>query len=307
MTEGYRRVLAASLAKRWIVMVAFAIVASACFFLLQVAEVRAGPGRGPRRYPRRLRRPRGATLEYSDKYARQLEGIYGGTRMSSATSSSPGNPTVNQGISFVGPDRLEGRTRNSLAVVRNCSRGSCRHSRRAGFPVTPPSLGQSPRERPINFVIVTSASYAELRNDREDPRRSGEEPGHHQRRHRPQAQQAGAFGEAQPRDLPTSACRSIRHQSRRTLETMLGGRQVTRFKRDGEQYDVIVQVGRPIARGRTTSATSTCAARTTPADPARQPDRRRRNRGAARTQPLRPAPRGGDHRQPGPGCRWARR
>jgi len=28
----------------------------------------------------------------------------------------------------------------------------------------------------------------------------------------------------------------------RTLETMLGGRQVTRFKREGEQYDVIVQV-----------------------------------------------------------------
>ena len=28
----------------------------------------------------------------------------------------------------------------------------------------------------------------------------------------------------------------------RTLETMLGGRQVTRFKKDGEQYDVIVQV-----------------------------------------------------------------
>ena len=29
----------------------------------------------------------------------------------------------------------------------------------------------------------------------------------------------------------------------RTLETMLGGRQVTRFKREGEQYDVIVQIG----------------------------------------------------------------
>ena len=28
----------------------------------------------------------------------------------------------------------------------------------------------------------------------------------------------------------------------RTLESMLGGRQVTRFKRDGEQYDVMVQV-----------------------------------------------------------------
>jgi multidrug efflux pump len=29
----------------------------------------------------------------------------------------------------------------------------------------------------------------------------------------------------------------------RTLETMLGGRKVTRYKQDGEQYDVIVQVG----------------------------------------------------------------
>jgi multidrug efflux pump len=28
----------------------------------------------------------------------------------------------------------------------------------------------------------------------------------------------------------------------RTLETMLGGRQVTRFKQEGKQYDVIVQV-----------------------------------------------------------------
>jgi len=33
----------------------------------------------------------------------------------------------------------------------------------------------------------------------------------------------------------------------RTLETLLGGRQVTRFKREGEQYDVIVQVA-PVDR-----------------------------------------------------------
>jgi multidrug efflux pump len=33
----------------------------------------------------------------------------------------------------------------------------------------------------------------------------------------------------------------------RTLETMLGGRQVTRFKKDGEQYDVLVQVA-PVDR-----------------------------------------------------------
>ncbi len=31
----------------------------------------------------------------------------------------------------------------------------------------------------------------------------------------------------------------------RTLETLLGGRQVTRFKREGEQYDVIVKSRMP--------------------------------------------------------------
>jgi len=35
----------------------------------------------------------------------------------------------------------------------------------------------------------------------------------------------------------------------RTVETMLGGRTVTRYKRDGEQYDVVVQT---VSSNRTT-------------------------------------------------------
>jgi multidrug efflux pump len=107
--------------------------------------------------------------------------------------------------------------------------------------VLPPSLGQSPRERPVNFVIVTSASYAEL------------------------AQMTGRILDEVAKnpgftnvdtDLklnkPELSVIVNRDKSMdtgvqietvgRTLETMLGGRQVTRFKRDGEQYDVIVQV-----------------------------------------------------------------
>jgi multidrug efflux pump len=33
---------------------------------------------------------------------------------------------------------------------------------RHAFPITPPSLGQGFRERPINFVIITSDSYQNL-------------------------------------------------------------------------------------------------------------------------------------------------
>jgi multidrug efflux pump subunit AcrB len=51
----------------------------------------------------------------------------------------------------------------------------------------------------------------------------------------------------------------------RAIETMLGGRQVTRYKRDAEQYDVIVQTqasGRDHARRHREA--SSCAAATTP-------------------------------------------
>ena len=87
----------------------------------------------------------------------------------------------------------------------------------------------------------------------------------------------------------------------RTLETMLGGRQVTRFKRDGEQYDVIVQVA-PLDR-------------TTPADISEIYVRgrngemvqlanlvdRQGGRRAAVAQPLPPAARGQGHRHAGAG------
>jgi multidrug efflux pump len=49
----------------------------------------------------------------------------------------------------------------------------------------------------------------------------------------------------------------------RAVETMLGGRQVTRYKREGEQYDVVVQTSPGAQRPRTSSASS-CAGAATP-------------------------------------------
>ena len=109
------------------------------------------------------------------------------------------------------------------------------------FPVTPPSLGQSARSQPISFVILTSASYTELAAVAErmldeisanpgfiaaDIDLKLTKPEVSVRVDRDKAADAGVAVET----------------IGRTLETMLGGRQVTRFKRDAEQYDVIVQV-----------------------------------------------------------------
>jgi multidrug efflux pump subunit AcrB len=82
----------------------------------------------------------------------------------------------------------------------------------------------------------------------------------------------------------------------RTLETMLGGRQVTRFKRDGEQYDVIVQVGAGRSHDASDISDIYVRARDGSMDAARESRRRaRKGVGAAVAQPLQPPARGEDH------------
>jgi multidrug efflux pump len=109
------------------------------------------------------------------------------------------------------------------------------------FPSNPASLGQSSRSKPVTFVIQTARPYAELQAMVDaflDKLR--DYPGlvdvdSDLKLNSPQLdisvdrEKAAATGV----DVDTLG---------RTLETMLGGRQVTRFKQDGEQYDVIVKI-----------------------------------------------------------------
>ena len=105
----------------------------------------------------------------------------------------------------------------------------------------PPSLGQSPRSRPVEFVIMSQAPFEVLQRYvdaliAEASKTPGlqnldsdlrlDKPELKVQVNREKISDVGASVEAVGR----------------TLETMLGGRQVTRFKKDGEQYDVIVQV-----------------------------------------------------------------
>jgi len=241
LTNGYRRVLAAALERRWIVMLAFVVVAGASVFLMKTLKSELAPVEDRGIILGVFLGPEGATLDYTDKYARQLEGIYRETRDVERYFVVSGNPTVSQGISFIGLSDWKARARNSLAVVRELFPKFMGIPGVLAFPVTPPSLGQSPRERPISFVVVTSASYAELQTVADkliaevaknpgitnvDTDLKLNKPELSVRLNRDKAADTGV-------EVETVG---------RTLETMLGGRQVTRFKQDGEQYDVIVQV-----------------------------------------------------------------
>jgi len=250
VTEGYRRVLSASLKRRWIVLLAFVLVAGAGVFFLKALKSELAPVEDRGVILGVFLGPEGATLDYTAKYAKQLEGIYSQTRDVERYFVVAGNPTVSQGISFIGLTDWNARERRSPDIARELQPKFFGIPGVLAFPVTPPSLGQNPRERPVNFVVITSASYAELQGITN--RLLGEfakNPGLTNvdtdlKLNKPEL--AVAVDRERAADLGVAI-----ETVGRTLETMLGGRQVTRYKQDGEQYDVIVQVA---ATDRTTPA-----------------------------------------------------
>jgi multidrug efflux pump len=108
------------------------------------------------------------------------------------------------------------------------------------FPVTPPSLGQGFRERSINYVIVSGDSYENMaRAAQAMIAEMQKNPGIVQPDSDLQLNKPEIFidvDRARAADLGVSV-----DTVARTVETMLGGRVVTRYKRDAEQYDVLVQ------------------------------------------------------------------
>jgi len=241
LTRGYRRVLAAALARRWIVMLAFVLVAASSVFLLKALKSELAPIEDRGIIIGAFLGPEGATLDYTDKYGKQLEGIYGNTKDVERYFVVSGNPTVSQGISFIGLTDWKARQRSAADVVKELFPKFMGIPGVLAFPIMPPSLGQSPRERPVNFVVVTSASYQDLQQmTGKILAEVAKNPGITNvdtdlKLNKPE------LSVAVNRDKSSDTGVQIETVGR-TLETMLGGRQVTRFKRDGEQYDVIVQV-----------------------------------------------------------------
>jgi multidrug efflux pump len=151
-----------------------------------------------------------------------------------------GNPTVSQANVFYRAVDWEERKKTTLELAREMQPSFGRLAGVTAFPITPPSLGQGFRERPINFVLTTSESYQNLNAvTRQFMDEIGKNPGFltpdiDLRLNKPELKID--VDRAKASDLGVSV-----EVVARAIETMLGGRQVTRYKRDADQYDVIVQ------------------------------------------------------------------
>ena len=184
--------------------------------------------------------PDGSTLEYTDRYARSLEKFGQAYPEFDRIFANIGNPTVGQGSVVYRAVDWDERKRTTLEIARELGGKFNSLPGVNAFPITPPSLGQGFRERPLNFVIQTSDSYQNLNQlTRQLLDEVAKNPGILSpdvdlRLNKPELRIE--VDRVKAAELGVSI-----EVVARTIETMLGGRVVTRYKRDAEQYDVIVQ------------------------------------------------------------------
>jgi multidrug efflux pump len=152
-----------------------------------------------------------------------------------------GFPTVVDGNAVLRLKSWEERTKKQQQITDELRPKMATIPGAIAFPLNPPSLGQSFRSTPIEFVVMSQVPYAELQRtvDRflDEVRKY---PGIQNlqidlRLNTPEVRVSINRDKLSDMGIGVDTVG-------RTLETMLGGRQVTRFKKDGEQYDVIVQV-----------------------------------------------------------------
>ncbi|MGE0256372.1 MAG: efflux RND transporter permease subunit [Alphaproteobacteria bacterium] len=241
MTRGYKALLTRLLAVRPLVLLVGLAVAGSGYFFFTELKRELAPFEDQGTVVTIFTAPEGSTLEYTDGYARQIESILASVPEMERYFVVIGFPSVSQGVSFSRLAPWGERDRTQQEVVQSIRGQMFAIPGMFAFPVNPPPLGQSPRAKPIELVIQTTQPYQELQAmaDRVVARAS-QYPGLANldtdlRLNKPQLRIDVDRDKAA--DLGVSA-----EVLGRTLETLLGGRQVTRFKKDGKQYDVIVQI-----------------------------------------------------------------
>jgi multidrug efflux pump len=241
MTSGYRRLLALSLRARPAVVLAGLAVAAASYTLFTGLKSELTPTEDRGYVIGIAIAPEGATIDFTDKYAKRIEEILSRVPEVDKYFMVVGFPVVNQAISFSLLKPWESRTRRASDIVASLGPQYFGIPGVMAFPVNPPSLGQSPVAKPLQFVVMTALPYADL--DRMVNTLVAEArkfPGllnidTDLKLNKPELKVTVDRDKAADLGIAVEGLG-------RSVETLLGGRQVTRFKREGKQYDVIVKL-----------------------------------------------------------------
>ena len=251
LENGYRRLLTASLKMRPIIALVAVVIASgsAYFYFSLPQELAPVEDRGIIRVVGTA--PEGSTLAYTARYSKQVEALLKPIAEVGSIQTINGMPEVNRFMVIGRLSDWDARDRRQQKLVADLLPALRRIAGVNAFANNPPSLGTSNNARPIEFVLQSSGTYEELDAlSRRFMERLSDYPGltnvdSDLKLNKPEMTINIDREKASDLGIDISVIG-------RTLETLLGGRQVTRFENDGEQYDVYVQLA---AEDRTSPST----------------------------------------------------
>ncbi|HUH86826.1 MAG TPA: efflux RND transporter permease subunit [Pusillimonas sp.] len=241
LSNGYQRSLKLALRHRAVVLLLGLLVALGSAVLFKTVKSELAPVEDRGVIYGIITAPDGATIDYTLESMRRIEAMYADIPEASGNQTVIGFPTVVDGFAILRLKHWDERERSQQSIADSLRPKFNALPGVRAFPSNPASLGQRATSKPVEFVILSQASYAEMAEitDAFMDRLS---------------QYPGLQNLETDLRLNTPELEVTVNRDRladvgvdvgtvgRTLESMLGGRQVTRFRDGGEQYDVIVQV-----------------------------------------------------------------
>ena len=241
LDRGYQSILGKLLHRSWLVVTAATAVVVAMSALFTMLPEELAPAEDTGAVMGIGSAPEGATINYTDRYALQMVDIFAELPEQERFFSFSGFNGVTNAITFVTLSDWDDRDRNTQQIKNALFPKFADIAGIMAFPLTRAPLGVRDFGQPVRFIVQSTQSWDEL--DSTVQRliaKIGENPNlinpdSDLKLNKPELkidvnrEKISAVG---------ASVVSVGH----TLETMLGGRNVTRFKIGSEQYDVIVQV-----------------------------------------------------------------
>ena len=246
MNNGYRRTLHLTLRHRWVIGLVFVAVLGGMVFVFKQLKSELSPIEDRGLFLAFVITPEGSTMQYTDAYMRTVEEITKGipeiTTMFAVVAPGLDRPNpVNLGVAFAVLQPWSQRTRSQMTITKELTPKLYGGLPGAlSFALNPPSLGQGFLTKQIEYVIY-GTSYEELQGQvSKIMGKLSTFPGiialdTDLKLNKPQL--AVNINREKAADLGVSM-EVIGH----TLQTLLGSRDVTRYKHEGKQYDVVVQM-----------------------------------------------------------------
>jgi multidrug efflux pump len=247
----YDRSVRTALARRRLILAATAGIFVLIGFLFRVIPSELVPTEDRGVIVGILIAPEGSTLAYTDRYATQVESIYRGVPEAAGVftgiglTGDQGPGRVTDGFFFVNLKPFSQRRRSQQQIVQSLFPRLLSVPGVLAFPINPPSLGGQFSATPVQYVIqaptyddLQAAVGAVLQEASKLPYLLNLDTD--LKMNTPQIELA--IDRARASDLGVSVT-----DIGTTLQTLLGGRESTLFRRGDKQYKVLLQV-RPSER-----------------------------------------------------------